>query len=189
MRCPKCHTETPGNALYCPGCKLPTPLGKTKIKERKKKKRELFAAKPKKIFKTRKSIRIKPWVAIVASVGSVLVVGAASYFISISMLQSTEVKPSPAHVALEKLRKMPSSRPGVTVDEFLNEELEKVRAAGRLREAEGWGVTPGQTEGEFLISFSYEEQDAEQKRAEWIVNPARNIIHAQNEMAKLVYNH
>ena len=83
---------------------------------------------------------------------------------------------------------MPSSIPGMTVDEYLKEEMERSREAGRLFEAEGWDVKPQGSEDDFIISFTYEEKDNQQKRAEWRVNIKSNSFQAQNELAKMVYN-
>ncbi|MEW6206857.1 MAG: hypothetical protein AB1631_00715 [Acidobacteriota bacterium] len=189
MRCPKCYTETPNNAMCCPGCKFPTPHGKKMLTEKRKKKREqIESIKSVKVFKKKKPRRqVKPWVAIVVAVSTVLVIGAGSYFLTISSFQQEAANMSPSDAAMEKLRNMPSSLAGMTVDEYLADEMEKCRASGRLLEAEGWSVK--QIEGgEFLIRFSYEVKDEGQKRAEWRVNPARNSFRAETELAKAIYN-
>jgi hypothetical protein len=188
MRCPKCFTETPTNAVLCPSCKLPTPTGKAKLKERRKKKRELYNFKPVKGKPSRKIPRVKPWVATTVAIVTVLMVGAGSYYYTIRSMQNEVPSPSKSQIALEKLRNMPASIPGLSIDEYLNEEMEKSREAGRLAEAEGWSITPLQNEDEFLISFSYEEKDQQQKKAEWRVNVRRNIYQAQNEMAKKIHS-
>lgn len=176
--------------MRCPGCKFPTPHGKNLLKEKRKKKRaELESIKSVKVFKKKKARRqVKPWVAVVGSVVAVLIIGVASYFITISSLQQSEAKASPSQAALEKFRNMPSSTPGMTVDQYLADEMEKSRQAGRLLEAEGWSMEPINGGSEFLIAFTYEEKDVGQKRAQWRVNPARNSFRAENELAKAVYN-
>ncbi len=190
MRCPKCYTETPNNAVRCPGCKFPTPQGKKLLSEkRKKKKAEIDLIKSVKVFKKKKTRRqIKPWLAVVVGIATVLIIGGVSYFITISSFQQSEAKVSPSQAALEKLRNMPSSTPGMTVEQYLDDEMEKSREAGRLLEAEGWSMEPTNGGGEFIISFTYEERDAGQKRAQWRVNPAKNSFRAENELAKAVYD-
>lgn len=189
MRCPKCYTETPNNAVRCPGCKFQTPHGKTLLKEKRKKKRAVLESyKSVKVFKKKKPRRqVKPWVAVVVGVVTVLVMGGASYLITISSLEQSASTVPPSEVALEKLRNMESSTPGMTVDEYLTDDLEKCRQSGRLLEAEGWSMEQI-SGGEFLIRFSYEDKDEGQKRAEWRVNPARNSFRAETELAKAVYD-
>ena len=189
MRCPKCYTETPNNAMCCPGCKFVTPHGKNLLKEKRKKKRAVLESyKSVKIFKKKKPKRqVKPWVAVVVGVLTVLVMGGGSYLITLSSLQQSASTVPPSQAALEKLRNMPSSTPGLTVDQYLIDELEKCRQSGRLLEAEGWS-TEQLSGGEFLIRFSYEEKEEGQKRAEWRVNPAKNSFRAENELARAVYN-
>lgn len=190
MRCPKCYTETPNNAVRCPGCKFPTPQGKKMLKEhRKKKKAEIDSIKSVKVFKKKKPRRqVKPWVAVTIGVLTVLVMGGGSYLITIAALQKPPEKVSPSQAALEKLRNMPSSTPGMTVDQYLVDEMDKSRKDGRLLEAEGWGIQQTNNSSEFLISFTYEEKDVGQKRAEWRVNPAKNSFRAENELAKAIYD-
>jgi hypothetical protein len=190
MRCPKCYTETPNNAVRCPGCKFPTPQGKKLLKEHKKKKKaEIDAIKSVKVFKKKKPRRqVKPWAAVTIAVLTMLVIGGSSYLITIASLKKPPEKVPLSQAALEKLRNLPSSTPGMTVDQYLVDEMEKCRQNGRLLEAEGWGIQPTNNSGEFLIAFTYEEKEVGQRRAEWRVNPAKNSFRAENELAKAVYD-
>jgi hypothetical protein len=86
-------------------------------------------------------------------------------------------------LALDKVRQMASKQYGMTVEDYLDEEVNKSREAGRLLEKEGWQVKLLESK-QFLVSFSYEEKDKQRQRAEWKVDLNNNSLEPQTDLAK-----
>lgn len=102
--------------------------------------------------------------------------------------QPQELDPHMAQPALAKLRQEPSGVTGMNVDEFMNQQLEKSRRVGNLLKYEGWTVSPVQgSKTKLLITFSYEERDNTQYRAEWIADVTNNTFTPQTELAMTAY--
>lgn len=179
MRCPKCYSETPAEALQCPVCKLVTPKGRTFSKGKQNK--ATAGRKPSARRTERKSRRVGPAVSVLATVGAALIFGVGS-FLAVIGLESYRAPQDGSRIALDKLRSQPSSEAGLTLDERLAKEVEKSREAGTLVEAEGWDVKPLE-ETRFAVVFSYEEKGNLQRRAEWNVDIASNTFTPVTELA------
>ena len=186
MKCPKCSTETPQDALCCPRCKLVTPKGRFYAQNKEVRKSEHQTRALKKVKADRGPRRIGPVLITVVVLSSVIVFGLGSY-IALTYWEETNADTNnPAHLALEKVRRLPSSREGLSVEEFLKQEVEKARDSGRLLEPEGWDVKP--VEGaKFMVAFTFQLKD-KQQRAEWDVDIAENTFVPKTDLAAAVYN-
>ncbi|HEX5736853.1 MAG TPA: hypothetical protein VF131_28745 [Blastocatellia bacterium] len=183
MRCPKCYVETSNDALCCPGCKLPTPKGRSYLKNKNNKPQARARAKKR---VERKRINVSPKAAVFIVVTTMLVCGIGSYigmtFLEESKAQSTD----PSQIALDRLRQLPSEQAGLNVEERLEQEVDKAREAGQLVEDEGWHVTPVE-ETIYLISFTYEVKGNLQHRAEWMFDQAKDSYVAKTDLAASIY--
>lgn len=92
----------------------------------------------------------------------------------------------PLYLAMDRLRQMPSQHTGMTIDEWLEQEVDKAREAGLLVESEGWQVRDGEG-NTYLISFTYEVKDNIQHRFEWVFDQTNESYTAQTELAASVY--
>jgi hypothetical protein len=186
MRCPKCSTETPNEALCCPGCKLPTPKGKNYLKTKGKSARPDAGSRQKKRAKQQDKKSINPLVAVPVILLVMTLFGAGSY-IALTLFQESQADDHGSlEAVMNKVRALPSSEEGKSIEDYLDQKVEESRDAGRLLEAEGWNVSP--LEGRhFLVSFSFEEKGKQKYRAEWEVNLASNTIIARNDLAAKVY--
>lgn len=187
MKCPKCSTETPNDALCCPGCKLPTPRGKTYLKDKKTRKLEnnrrevTRATKELKVLKEKR--HIPGWVTALSLVLALLIFGAGSYVAVIYWPALKAKDDGGRQLALDKVRQMESKQPGMSVEDMLNEEVKKSREAGRLLEQEGWKVKPLERK-QFLVSFCFEEKDKARQKAEWKVDLNNGSFEPQTDLAK-----
>jgi len=185
MKCPKCSTETPQDALCCPRCKLVTPKGRFYAQNKEARKSEHQTRALKKAKSERGSKPIGPVLIAVAVVSSVIIFGLGSYIALIYWEETTASADNPAHLALEKVRRLPSSREGLSVEDFLKEEVEKARNSDLLLESEGWDVKP--VEGaKFIVAFTFQLKD-KQQRAEWAVDIAENTFVPKTDLAAAVY--
>jgi len=100
-----------------------------------------------------------------------------------------EIDPKAAVPMLNKLRHSPSTQEGLNVDDLLTQRLEKSRRVGNLLKYQGWTIRPvNGSKTKLLISFSFEETDNIQQRAEWIADVVKNTYTPQTELAASVYN-
>jgi hypothetical protein len=183
MRCPKCYVETSNDALCCPGCKLPTPKGRSYLKNKNNRPQAKARAKPKR-ERNRRSVSTMASVIIV--IFTVLVCGIGSY-VSMTLLEESNAQESdPSQIAVDRLKQMPSHQEGFSIEERLEQEVDKAREAGLLVEAEGWQVTPGDATT-YLISFSFEVKGNLQHRAEWVFDQTKESYTARTELAASVY--
>ena len=74
----------------------------------------------------------------------------------------------------------------MTVEQSLENEVEKSRNAGHLTEAEGWDVRSDER-GDFAVSFTFQEKDSKHQRAVWLVNPLSDTFTPQTDLAALIY--
>lgn len=184
MRCPKCQANTPAEALCCPACKRKTPRGRMLEAEPEEEHKSRFSE----IWSGQKpSVNHVPvWVAwaLIGLTVAVCVLG--------SYIRFTHFKePEPANVplpqlALSMLRAKTSNQPWMTVEESMENEVEKSRKAGRLSEAEGWDVRTAE-QGEFAVTFTFQEQGGKQQRATWLVNPLAETFNPQTDLASLIF--
>ena len=86
---------------------------------------------------------------------------------------------------MNQLRRLPSREAGKSIEELMNAELQKSRAAGELVSFQGWAVKPYDSSN-FVVSFTYEEKSG-RKSAEWLVGPANNTFIPKSELAVNVH--
>ena len=185
MRCPKCHTETPNDALVCPGCKLPTPRGR----QYKADKRAGKSPKsPKRIKEAKQHRRSKVVnMALTCAIG-LIVLGLGVYVYVVLTSGVTELDPKAAGEMLVTLRRLPSSEQGLSVDDRMNQEVKKSKESGKLVKYQGWTMRPIKGDRKkILIAFTFEEKDSGEKRAEWIADPANKSFSPQTGLASAVY--
>lgn len=187
MRCPKCSTETPNEALCCPGCKLPTPRGKTYIKDKKARKQENQVREVRRATQELKAPKEKKhvpgWVTALSLVLALVLFSGGSYIVATYWPALQAQDDGGRQLALDKVRQMASNQPGLSVEEVLIEEVNKSRDAGRLVEQEGWQVQTLDSK-QFIVSFSFEEKDKQLLRAEWKVDLNNNSFEPQTDLAK-----
>jgi hypothetical protein len=187
MKCPKCSTETPGEALCCPGCKLPTPRGRSYIQNKGKRSDQENRPKRKRPKAKGKSRQVNPIAAVLVVIAAVVFFGIGSYLALTFLGDTTAEDPGALQLTLDKVRKLPSNREGSTVEDILEEEVEKSRDEGRLLEAQGWDIR--QIEGKrFQVTFTYQEKGNIQRKAEWKVDLVNNTFSPQTELAATIYN-
>jgi hypothetical protein len=183
MRCPKCYTETPNDALNCPSCNLVTPKGRTAAPQKDN------SAKSKKGKAGAKSkidwgaIMPGKWITWVLLAGFLVGSGFLAYWYVYSTPQS--VKPETALNAMNQLRRLPSKEEGKSIEDRMTEELKKAKDSGQLVKYKGWTVKPYNNHS-YLVSFSYEETSST-KSADWIVDPQNNIFTPITELASSVH--
>ena len=119
------------------------------------------------------------WVAIILFIG-------ASGFLAYWYVFATpeHLESQPALSAMNQLRRLPSKEDGKNIEDYLNAEMKKSKAAGQLVGYQGWTIKP-YDRNSYLISFSYEEKDAK-RSAEWVVDPKHNIFTPISELATAV---
>ena len=183
MRCPRCHSQVPDEALRCPDCKLPKPKSSP----------DHSAASHKKIQVKKRDSKgsdSRPkWVnALAGIVAFILTAGVGWYAYSHFSAQPHELDPHLAQPALAKLRQSPSSKSGLSVDDYLTQQLEKSRRVGNLLNYQGWTISPVKgSNTKLLIAFTYEERNNTQQRAEWLADMATNTYTPQTELAIEAY--
>ncbi len=183
MRCPKCHSETPNEAHYCPSCNLATPKGRLAAPKKGTGKRVTSDEKKKFDFADMlpkmPGTKIWSWVILVAFISAS---GFLVYWYVYA--DSQHLDPKPALNAMNQLRQLPSKEKGKNIDDYLNAEMKKSKEAGQLVSYEGWTIKP-YDKSSYLISFSYDEKDAK-KSADWVVDPKNNIFTPISELANAV---
>ena len=202
LTCPRCDTEVPAEAFYCPYCTLPRPkrgfaeAAEPKPPETEPVQEEKKAAVPfrksqsignrttRSHSKTKRRLRVP----IVSAAALMALLGVGVYIFVVPLVHSEEAEPKVVLSALDKLRRMPSNEEGVTVDARMMRELERSRRVGNLVSYQGWIVQPVKgTNTNVLLVFSYQEVGDVQQRAEWLADLTNNTFTAQNELATTVY--
>ena len=185
MRCPKCHTETPSDALVCPGCKLPTPKGRQYKADKRAGKKPKS---PKKIKEAKQRKRSKTLNIVLASLIGIIVAGLGIYVFAAFKLGATELDPQTAQQVLNALRKAPSNKQGLSVDDRMNQELKKSKESGKLLKYSGWSTRAVQGDKKkILVAYTFEEKDSGEQRAEWIADPSNNSFAPRTGLAWAVY--
>ncbi|MEW6127794.1 MAG: hypothetical protein AB1757_12220 [Acidobacteriota bacterium] len=185
MICPKCRTQTTIGALSCPSCKLKTPRGRLEAELAEEKKASEKSRFDKSISGGAKKLSISPLVSTLIIVASVSICALGAY-LSFTYFGDPP-KPAeriPHQEVLERLQSQTANNSYLTVDEALNNEVEKSRKAENLMESEGWNVEA--IEGGFSITFSFQEKDKQQK-AVWLFNAFENTYKPQTDLANFVY--
>ena len=203
LTCPRCDTEVPAEAYYCPYCTLPRPKrGFAEAAEPKPPETEPAQEEEKPAVPFRKSQSVgsrttRPHhskkqrrlrLPIVSAAALVAFLGVGVYIFVVPLVHSEEAEPKVVLSALDKLRRMPSNEEGVTVDARMMREIERSRRVGNLVSYQGWTVQPVKgTNTSVLLVFSYQEVGDVQQRAEWLADLTNNTFTAQNELASAVY--
>ena len=187
MKCPRCHIEVPTEALRCPDCKLPKPKSLIGQGDKSKTKSQMAAKQTRQGHKPgmKPERKLPRWVGIVAGTVSGLLIAAIGVYAYWYFTNTTsELDPHLAQPAMQKLRAMPSKQANLTVDQYLNQELEKSRRVGNLVSVQGWTMRPVQgTRSKMLISFSFQERDNTEQRAEWLADLSHETFTPQTDLA------
>jgi len=215
LSCPRCGTDVPNEAMYCPYCSLPKPKrGFAEASEQPPAESVAQATSPEKAQpiarKTRRPVPVntkkeaptrsarrtpsrpaKPPRTFRASVLSiaalVALLSVGIYIFVVPMVYSENAEPKVVLAALEKLRHLPSNEPDVTVDARLSRELETSRRVKNLVAYQGWTVRPIKgTKSKVVLVFSYEEVGGLRQSAEWIADLSNNTFTPQTELAQTV---
>jgi hypothetical protein len=183
MRCPRCHSQVPDEAPRCPDCKLPKPKPSPDYSVASHKKR------PAKKRNSKGDSNRPKWMnALAGVVAFILTAGIGWYAYSVYSAQPHELDPHLAQPMLAKLRQSPSSQSGLSVDDYLTQQLEKSRKVGNLLNFQGWTISPVKgSKTKLLIAFTYEERDNTQQRAEWVADVANDTYTPQTELAVEAY--
>ena len=119
-------------------------------------------------------------------VATILVCGIGSY-LSMTLMEKPKAQEADTfYLAMDRLRQMPSQHTGMTINEWVEQAVDKARESGQLVESEGWQVSP-LAGNNCLISFSYEVKGNVQNRFEWMFDQAKDSFTAQTELAASVY--
>jgi hypothetical protein len=193
MKCPRCHVDVPIEASRCPGCKLSKPKSIIAKQQSEKKKKStgggLFSSGP--VGKGKKLPReIPKWLNIAAGVlSAVLLLGVGGYIYWYFANRASDLDPKAVQPAMLKLRQSPSQKAGMTVDQYLAQELETSRRVGNLRSIQGWTMRPViGSSSKILISFAFQESDQTERRAEWIADLSHDTFTPQTDLAAAVYH-
>ena|SRR6185503_4187786 len=213
LTCPRCGTDVPTEAQYCPYCSLPKPkrgfaaAGEKPVESQPEPPKPVAAIKIKKARnrvarppapaasrtakqqprrQPQKKIRNRR--ASVYSVAAlVALMGVAAYIFVVPMVYSEQPEPKTVLAALDKLRKEPSNEPGVTIDARLSRELETTRRVGNLISYQGWNVRAIKgNRNRVVLAFSFEEVGNVSQSAEWIADLTAGTFTPQTDLATTV---
>jgi hypothetical protein len=125
---------------------------------------------------------------LVIGAGVLAFVAAGFHSVVLPMLQTMGPDAKVALSMVDTLKKMPSNDGSTTVDASLQKELDTYRRIGNLRRYQAWRIKaiPGST-SQFLIIFSFEENDGTLHSAEWLADSSASSFTPQSELAKSVY--
>lgn len=192
MKCPRCHVEVPAEAPRCPDCKLPKPKSmiaqnaKSKVKPLTDSKSKPSGARKPGMKPERKLPR---WVSMTAGAVSIALIATIGIYAYWYFSNTTsDLDPHLAQPAMQKLREMPSKQANLTIDQYLNQELERSRRVGNLVSVQGWTMRPVQgARSKMLISFSFQERDNTEQRAEWLADLSHDTFTPQTELASAAW--
>jgi len=214
--CPRCGTDVPNEAMYCPYCSLPKPKHGFTAAEAEpltqatapvttsehhqpvvhKPRRSVQRAsarteRPAKNVKRSPSRPAKPprtyRVSVLSIAAFVALLGVGLYIFVLPMVYSESAEPRIVLSALEKLRHLPSNEPEVTVDARLSRELETSRRVKNLVSYQGWTIRPVTgTKNKVLMVFSYEEVGGVRQSAEWLEDLTSYTFTPQTDLAESV---
>jgi len=110
------------------------------------------------------------------------------YIFVVPLVYSEQAEPKAILSALDTLRRMPSSEPGLTIDARLTRELDTARRVKNLVSYQGWTARPIKgTTTKVLLVYSYQEVGDVNKRAEWIADLITNTFVPQTDMAIAIH--
>lgn len=206
LTCPRCGTDVPSKAQYCPYCSLPKPKRgfAAAIKDNLEETTPSELPKPQVAIRTATKERNKPAkrstarpgkpprklrLSVLSVAALVALFSAGIYIFVVPMVYSEQAEPKTVLSALEKLRKTPSNEPNVTIDARLLRELETARRVRNLVAYQGWTVRPIKgTKAKVVLAFSYVEVGDVHQSAEWIADLNNNTFTPQTELAAAVSN-
>ena len=217
LTCPRCETDVPNEAQYCPYCSLPKPrrgfaeaaddkpddetnfeghskppvavafkrakvaVAFKKVKKESKKPAKRSASRP---GKPPRKLRL----SVLGVASLVALFSAGVYIFIVPLVYSDQAEPKTVLTALDTLKKLPSSDPGVTIDARLARELETSRRVGNLAAYKGWTIRPIKgTKARVVFAFSYIEVGDVHQSAEWIADLTHNTFAPQTELAATVH--
>ena len=215
LSCPRCGTDVPNEALYCPYCSLPKPKrGFVEAQDEPalagvpattsehpqpvlhKPRRSVHRSsarteRPVKRAKRSPSRPAKPSrnlrVPVVSVAALVALICVGLYIFIVPMVYSETAEPKVVLSALEKLRHLPSNEPEVTVDARLSRELETSRRVKNLVSYQGWTVRPVKgTKNKVVLIFSFDEVGGIRQSAEWLADLNSSTFTPQTDLAESV---
>ena len=191
MKCPRCHVEVPTEAIRCPDCKLPKPKSLLNQTGKNQVKQNPFPAKRSQPGRRRSKPerKLPRWASIAAgALSALMIVGLGAYLYWHFTHTTSELDPHKAQPAMQKLRSMPSTQADMTVEQFLNKELERSRRIGNLVSTQGWTMRPVEgSRSKMLICFSFIERDNNEQRAEWLADLSHETFTPQTELARAAF--
>jgi hypothetical protein len=212
LTCPRCETDVPNEALYCPYCSLPKPKRgfadaaedspeETNSAEQPKRPVAVaFRRANKESDKPAKRLTARPATArpakpprklrlsVLSVAALVAVFSVGIYIFVVPMVYSEQAEPKTVLLALDNLRRMPSNEPEITIDARLLRELETSRRVGNLAGYQGWTVRPIKgTKARVVLAFSYVEVGDVHQSAEWVADLTNNTFTPRTELAATVY--
>ena len=230
LMCPRCGTDVPNEAQYCPYCSLPKPRrgftdaeaepdetdfdehSKPPVAVAFKRANKESNKHPEKgdghdfigvAFKRAKNESNKPAkrsasrpdkpprklrLSVLGVASLVALFSAGVYIFIVPLVLSDQADPKTVSTALDNLKRLPSSEPGVTIDARLVRERETSRRVGNLAAYKGWTTRPIKgTSARVVFAFSYDEVGDVHQSAEWIADLTHNIFTPQTELALAVH--
>jgi hypothetical protein len=192
MKCPRCHVEVPTEAIRCPDCKLPKPkslINQAGKGQDKQNRTAALRSQPGRRKNVKAERKLPRWASITAGAASaLLIVGLVVYIYWYFTHTTFEIDPHRAQPAMQKLRSMPSKEADLTVEQYLNQELERSRRIGNLVSTQGWTIRPVEgSRSKMLICFSFMERDNNEQRAEWLADLSHETFTPQTELAKAAF--
>lgn len=204
LTCPRCGTDVPNEALYCPYCSLPKPkrgfAAETEGNSEQAKPADKL--KPRVAFKSSSKGSNKPAKRSTARPGKpprrlrvstlsiaalVALLSVGIYIFVVPMVYSDQAEPKAVLSALDKLRKSPSNEPGLTIEARLSRELETARRVKNLAAYQGWIVRPIKgTKTKVVLAFSFQEVGDVNQSAEWIADLTNSTFTPQTDLAAAV---
>ena len=216
LTCPRCGTDVPSEALYCPYCSLPRPKRGFIAEEEKPETKVQPVRNPvvrtrKPAFATRKTSVAtgkatpdakkspnrsltrpqkpprKLRVSVLSAAALMALFSVGIYIFVVPLVYSEQAEPKIVLSALDKLRKTPSNEPDLTIDAALSRQLETSRRVKNLVAYHGWTVRPIKgTRSKVVLVFSYEEVGGVHHSAEWIADLANNTFTPETDLAAAV---
>lgn len=192
MKCPRCYGPVSEDDLRCPNCKFVKPgrpLDKSKaaasqaapVARKQTSRLKPLRARPKKTWPR--------WLNVVSGIAALLLIAGMSWY-TYYFFTHRILDPDPHLVqpALNRLRQAPSTREGMTVDDYLTAQLDKSRRVGNLVKYQGWTIKAVTgTRMKVVLAFTYEEKDNSEQRAEWLADLSNDTFTPQTELAAAVY--
>lgn len=199
LTCPRCSTNVPDDAHYCPYCNLRKPKAgfiSAKSKDNKPTveavresktavaSKERDRSRPRHRSRRRLTSGSQRSIPKLAGVALVVVLAIGGYVYFAPLARSNGPEPKAVLAALDALRRMPSNEEGLSIDARLAKDLEKSKRIGNLVAYQGWTVKRVEgTKSKVVLIYSYDEVDHSHHHAEWLADLDSNSFTAQNDLA------